>query len=269
MGKVTLNKRTSAQKTDFSHDEMSGAITVIPSASKASTKNFRPPETIKSDFVRLLQHEVPHVNFTFDLIHDWYDHVENVGEHCLIRAQQTPIDWKSKIGNSDMSTNLKVSHDVRIYKGDMVIREDGYVFLLNWMVQNHPNNQATQTILCNTRLTITRMIPAETDMNGYLMHDDMTDVIVDDLPCVHSEYAGRPDFISSQGAAGIAPDHLLNISMQWNRKTRNIRIGDHCKIGNYEYRIINVSIAEVDIDGEHGILILNAKRVAGGYDDQN
>jgi hypothetical protein len=32
----------------------------------------------------------------------------------------------------------------------------------------------------------------------------------------------------------------------------------------FTYRVINVSIAEVSIDQEYGILTLNAKRVEGG-----
>jgi len=55
-----------------------------------------------------------------------------------------------------MSTNFKVTHDIPIHKGDMVIREDGTVFMLNWNVQNHANNFATQSIECNAEIEITR-----------------------------------------------------------------------------------------------------------------
>ena len=34
-----------------------------------------------------------------------------------------------------MSTNFKVTHETPIRKGDMVIREDGIVYLLNWNIQ--------------------------------------------------------------------------------------------------------------------------------------
>ena len=98
------------------------------------------------------------MNFTFELVHDWFDLNEEDYEPIYLRAQQTPIDWKSKIGNSDMSTNFKVTHDIPIYKGDMVIREDGTVFMLNWSVQNHANNQATQSIECNATITVTREV---------------------------------------------------------------------------------------------------------------
>lgn len=260
MGRVTFDRKNSV---DFSN-----VIPTIPSLSAGSIKDFRPPRTIESDFKRLLAHDVPYVNFTFDLIHDWYDHMASDASHTYIRAQQTPIDWKSKIGNSDMSTNFKVPHDVEIYKGDMVIREDGKIYLLNWMIQNHPNNQATQSILCNTALTFLRERKEETDDNGYVIKDAGWDVIVDELPCVHTEYAGRPDYVISQGAAGIAPDHLISVSLQWNSHTREIKIDDQFRLGDYTYRVINVSLSEVDIDMEHGVLLINAKRVAGGYSDE-
>ena len=248
---------------------VSDAVPLIPSVSEESTKNFRPPSTIESDFRRLLAHEVPHVNFTFDLVRDWYEHLEPDAVHTYIRAQQTPIDWKSKIGNSDMSTNFKVTHDIPIHKGDMVIREDGKIYLLNWMIQYHPNNQATQSILCNARLTFRRFCPEETDDNGYQIAPSMFEIIAPEIPCTHTEYAGRPDYMISQGAAGISPDHLITVSVQWNSRTRQIRVNDLFMLGDYEYRIVNVSQAEVDINQEHGVLILNAKRVAGGTDHED
>ena len=117
------------------------AFNTIPQKAELSRKDFRPPPTIEDDFRRQLDHDVPHVNFTFEQVHDWFDMSEDDYVPTYIRAQQTPIDWKSKIGNSDMSTNFKVTHDLPIHKGDIVIREDGVVFMLNWNVQNHANNR--------------------------------------------------------------------------------------------------------------------------------
>ena len=34
----------------------------------------------------------------------------------------------------------------KISKGDIVIREDGNIYVLNWKVQEYPNNQATQAV---------------------------------------------------------------------------------------------------------------------------
>ena len=244
-----------------------GAFDLIPAVKASSRKDFRPPPTIESDFERYLAHDVPHVNFTFELVHDWFAMTEENYEPMYIRAQQTPIDWKSKIGNSDMSTNFKVTHKVPVCKGDMVIREDGMVYLLNWNVQNHPNNQATQSIECNCVVEITRDVDEEVDDNGYLIREAGRKTIVPAIPCSHAEYAGRPDFSASQGQAGIAPDHLITLSVQWNSTTKDVRIGDQFQIGNFTYRVINISVAEVHISRDHGVLILHAKRVAGGAVD--
>lgn len=84
------------------------------------------------------------------------------------------------------------------------------------------------------------------------------------IPISHTEYAGRPDYTAAQGQPGINADHLINVSLQWNEKTKNIRIDDEFVLGAYTYRVVNVSIAEVNIDQTYGVLILNAKRIAGG-----
>lgn len=240
------------------------AKATIPPQAAMSRKDFRPPPTIEDDFRRQLEHDVPHVNFTFELVHDWFDMTEPGYEPIYLRAQQTPIDWKSKIGNSDMSTNFKVTHDIPIYKGDIAIREDGMIFMLNWTVQNHANNQATQSIECNATIEITREVDDELTADGYLLHEGGRSIIVPSMPIVHTEYAGRPDYSTTPGQPGLAPDHLITVHMQWNRYTKNISLNDEFVIGRFTYRVINISIAEVNIDKEYGVLVLNAKRVAGG-----
>lgn len=212
----------------------------------------------------MLDHDVPHVNFTFELVRNWYAINEEGYEPIYLRGQQTPIDWKSKIGNSDMSTNFKVTHDIPIHKGDMVIREDGTIYLLTWNVTSHANNQATQTVECNATTEFTRHFDDITDEEGYLVEEGGYKVIVPPIPISHAEYAGRPDFSSASGQPGMHADHLITVSLQYNDTTKKINLDDRFMIGEFTYRVINVSIAEVNIDKEYGVLILNAKRVAGG-----
>ena len=231
---------------------------------KRSMRDFRPPETIESDFERLLNHDVPHINYTFELLRDWYDQFAEDYQPVFLRGQQTPIDWKSKIGNSDMSANFKVTHKIPIHKGDMVIREDGTVYMLSWNVTNHANNQATQITECNAVIDFTRHFAAEVDEYGYILKPAGPRVIVPAIPCNHLEYAGRPDYEVRQGTPGMTPDHLITVNVQWNPTTRKLRINDEFVIGDFTYRIINISIAEVNIAKEYGVLTLNAKRVAGG-----
>ena len=181
-----------------------------------------------------------------------------------IRGQQTSIDWKSKIGNSDMSTNFKTDYTHNIEKGDYVIREDGMLYMLNWNITLHANNQATQSTECNAIVDIMREYPPEIDEKGYVLMEGGRRPVAAGLPINHTEYAGRPDYSGASLQAGMHPDHLITVSCQWNKTTRQIRLDDEFVLGDFTYRVINISLAEVQIDKDYGVLVLNAKRVAGG-----
>ena len=302
-------------------DDIQSAKTLIPFKEKESYEDFRPPSRIMTDFQRLLKHDVPNVNWTFELVHDWYAVVNvteedlaaltdvklgemyNLGTRILrksvpvedpdddesqfeityyqvnddgtyeetdeyspeyIRGQQTSIDWKSKIGNSDMSTNFKTDYTHKINKGDYVIREDGTLFMLNWNITLHANNQATQSTECNAVVDITREFPPVVDAKGYVLDPGGRRPVAPGLPINHTEYAGRPDYSGASQQAGMHPDHLITVTCQWNKTTRQIRLDDEFVIGDFTYRVMNISLAEVQIDKDFGILVLNAKRVAGG-----
>ena len=296
-------------------DDIQSAKKLIPFKQADSRENFKPPAHIETDFQRLLKHNVPHVNWTFELIHDWY-YAVNVTPESLadytefelkamyrngtrilrmsqmmeekyevfyfelhedgtymptkdyepeyIRGQQTSIDWKSKIGNSDMSTNFKTDYTHKINKGDYVVREDGSLFMLNWNITLHANNQATQSTECNAIVDITREFPPVVDEKGFVLIAGGRRPVAAGLPINHTEYAGRPDYSGASQQAGMHPDHLITVSCQWNPTTRQIRLDDEFVLGDFTYRIMNISIAEVQIDKDYGVLTLNAKRVAGG-----
>ena len=258
---------------------------------------------------------MPHVNWTFELVHDWYrcvkvtpeslaeldemtlkemykcgtrylrlPQVDEEGEYVLffevhedgtyeateeyeaefIRGQQTSIDWKSKIGNSDMSTNFKTDYTHKIEKGDYVIREDGMLYMLNWNITLHANNQATQSVECNAIVDITREFKPIVDKKGFVIRKGGRRPVAAGLPISHAEYAGRPDYSGASQQAGMHPDHLITVYCQWNKTTRQIRLDDEFILGDFTYRVMNISLAEVQIDRDYGILVLNAKRVAGG-----
>ena len=285
---------------------------------RESDEDFRPPAQIESDFERLLRHEVKHVNWTFELIHNWYytstqtdgslaelterqlkemygrgtriiripevtDEKEFTKYYALspdgtyeetdaykpeyIRAQQTSIDWKSKIGNSDMSTNFKTDYTHIVQKGDYVVREDGALYMLNWNITLHANNQATQSTECNAVINIKREVPDIVDSKGILVEEGGWKTICPGLPINHQEYAGRPDYSGASMQAGMHPDHLISVYCQWNPATRKIRLDDRFVIGDFTYKVMNISLAEVQIDKDYGVLTINAKRVAGGTVD--
>ena len=163
-----------------------------------------------------------------------------------LRALYFPINWKSKLGNSDANSNFKTSYDVLIQKGDIVIREDGHIYMLNWQVQNLPNNQTTQAIDCNAMLRFTRYMDEEVDSRGYLVREAHDEEIVPPIPCVYSEYAGRPDYAPSYNTPGINADHLLTVQLQWNARTRNLRTGDEFELLHCKYRIVDLVGTELD-----------------------
>ena len=129
---------------------------------------------------------------------------------------------------------------MRIRKGDIVIREDGRIFMLNWQVQDMPNNQTTQAIVCNAMLTFTRMIPEEVDSRGMLVREAYDDEIAPSIPCVFSEYAGRPDYAPGYNIPGISADHLLTVQVQWNERTRRLRVSDEFRLLHSRYRIVDI-----------------------------
>ena len=237
----------------------------IPKANLTpSTRNFAIPPTILSDYENYLYTDVPHAVFDFTILRSWNDQFKEDYAPTVIRAEYFPINWKSKVGNSDANKNFYTDFNTTILKGDMAVREDGLIVMLNWTIQQYINAQTTQAIECNHYITIKRHVDAKADDRGYLVEAAHDDIIVNHLPCVMSEYAGRPDFSLGQDMPGIHADMLTTISMQWNEETKNVQIGDTFEWSKFTYRVINISHAEVNIDKTHGIITMNARRIAGG-----
>lgn len=235
----------------------------IPSATlTSSTKQFVVPPTIQSDQHNYLMTDIPNAVYDFRLLRDWYDQYKTE-EPIQLRAEHFPINWKSKIGNSDANKNFYTDFDVKIQKGDICIREDGLIVMLNWSVQEYINAQTTQAIECNNMITIRRKVEAMADKRGFKLDDSYEEIIVDDMPCVMSEYAGRPDFAINQNSPGIHADMLTVVNIQYNDRTKNIKIGDEFEQIGFTYRIVNLNWVEVDINRTHGVITLNARRVAG------
>lgn len=240
---------------------------ITPARLTPSARSFYVPPTVQSDFSNLLNTDIPNFTETFRLIHNWNNYqAEDEETFDWLRATYYPIDWKSKMGNSDMSQNIKTDFQVEIHKGDILLREDGQPLMLNWNVQRHINNQATQAVECNHYLTLYRYRPAETDDRGYMIQEAGEDTIIDRMPVCITDYAGRPDYASAIGIPGIQADMLTTGQIQVNELTKTIRINDEYDYGGFRYRIINISWPEVSIDGTYGIINFNAKRVAGKYE---
>lgn len=87
-----------------------------------SSRSFYVPPTSKSDYINLLNTQIDNFTETFTVLTDWYAQFEPGYKPVQIRGTLYPIDWKSKIGNSDMSDNFKTAHGDGfpvMHKGDM------------------------------------------------------------------------------------------------------------------------------------------------------
>ena len=225
---------------------------------------FYIPPTLEQDFIDWLNTDVPNINYDFELVRDWYARSQEGYEPVSLRAMLFSIEWKSKVGNSDANSNFKTSYAVPIRKGDIVIRADGSIFMLNWTVQRHPNNQSTQAIDCNARLEFTRHVDEKLDARGYLLEEAHDAVVAPAIPCVFSEYTGRPDYAASYNTPGISADHLLNVQVQYNPTTKAIRVGDDFMLYGHRYRVVNWVGTEIDMTASYGIINLMARKAAGG-----
>lgn len=237
---------------------------IKPSPLTGSTREFIIPPTILSDYTNYLYTEVPNVVYDFQLLSSWYDKFDETKEPVYLRVEFFPINWKSKVGNSDMNYNFYCNYDVPIKKGDMVIKlDDNSVHMLNWEIQKYINAQTTQAISCNYYVTITRDVKAKADMRGYIVEEAHEETIVDNLPAMFSEYAGRPDFMVSQNSPGVVSDMLSVCDVQVNPSTLNVRVGDKLVWGIFTYRVVSIDQTQIAIGRDHGIIRLYLRRVAG------
>lgn len=175
-----------------------------------------------------------------------------------------PINWKSNFAAADEGVNIRTDFEHKIKKGDLILREDNEYYLLNWAVHNQVNNQPSQAKRCNLLLTIKREVPRQYDEDGYLVSGAGEEVLIDNMPVCAYQYDGRPDYAPSFNTPGIASDALTIIDLQWNENTSKVYIDDEFKWGVSTFRVINIDMSGVDIDGSAGLLKLHARRVAGG-----
>jgi len=257
MGKVLWNRKEELLAQ--------GKISPLYPTTVAPSRNeYKQPERYEDDWITFLLTDNAN-NYWFKQIKNWYTEKDKPDkESAWVRARQTPIQWKSAIGNADMKTNFETSKLWPIHRGDIMIRQDGVIFMLDWQVQVGPIDYNSQTIECNTYFEFKREQNNLTDEDGILIEERPPKIVIPKIPGVCAEYTGRPDFEVSQGTVGITSGDLLTCYVQWNPTTRGLRIGDLFEFGDYQYRVENVSIERVNIHREYGEIMFHARRVVGG-----
>ena len=233
---------------------------------KETQNHFKQPPRFQDDYTRVLMTDHAHTNYWFKLCRDWYEDKDKPEDEAIwIRGEQTPIQWKSAIGNADMKTGFNTDWDIPIYRGDMLIRRsDNKIYMLDWNVQEYPIAQNSQTIECNHYFEFYREMPELTDENGYLIQEKGPQIVIPKIPGVVAEYTGRPDFEVVQSTPGITAVDLLTCYVQWNPITKKMRLNDTFRFGQFTYRVENISIERVEITKTHGEIMFHARRVTGG-----
>lgn len=239
---------------------------IIPPLQKQlSEKGFFVPPALESDFTNFLYTDVPHLNYTFELVGDWYDRDKPDYSPKYIRATAFSINWKSKMNNADNADNFKTNYEHICKKGDYVVEQGNpeNVLIFNWRVARNPNNQATQAQICNLNLVVERDVPEVIDSDAMLVTAATKETIVPAIPALAYIYEGRPDYVITNNTPGVIPDHIVVLQVQYNDKTKMVKTGDEFEWGDYRYRIVNKDPSQVQRNGESGILTFQAKKIAG------
>ena len=100
---------------------------IIPMVHEKSRKDFRPPPTIEDDFRRLLAHDVPHVNYTFELIHDWYT---AHGDKRILKifanqddSDDVDLDLAHQLTEITVSGDIPQIYGYEVVDGDLIAEE--------------------------------------------------------------------------------------------------------------------------------------------------
>lgn len=241
----------------------------IPYVPQGTTKRFRVPRTLAADFDSFLNMDIPNTNMNFELLHNWYDQFDQSYEPTYIRGEIYPDSTKSRYENTDNIMNIRCSVTSGIKKGDMIIEPDNTVYILDWNVHLESNNAPSRALRCNLILNVKRFKNAETDADGFVRRGSSSGYIniVDRLPCNAYRYDGRPEYVTVAGTPGTTPNALTIMTVQYNPKTKNIKINDEFDWGKDTYRIIDIDRVGVDITEQFGTLKLQVKKKEGGLDD--
>lgn len=227
--------------------------------------SFYVPPTLAADFDDFLNTDVPNQVGNFIVLSDWYDQFTEGYKPRIVRGEIYPDSTKSRYENTDNLMNFRASVSSGIKKGDIVIQEQtGTVFVLDWEVSLETNNAPSRALRCNTNLTIKRNVPEETDRYGYLIQEAGEKTIVESIPCNAYRYDGRPEFSAIVGTAGISANSITIVTVQYNKATDDIRIGDRFVWGYETYVVIDIDLFGLSLDGKSGTLRLLAKKEAGG-----
>lgn len=239
-------------------------MTIYPYEAMNTRMRFQIPNTLESDFDEFLKNDIPGAVSTMELLPDWYDQFKEDYEPKEIRIELYPDTAKSRYSNTDNNLNCRASVSSGIKKGDMLRDKAGVIYLLDWEVAPQPNNRASRALRCNAVLSFARHMAEETDEDGYLIAPEHDEVLVDNLPLNAYRFDGRPEYSVYSGTPGVSPAALTVLTVQYNDKTKLLRVNDKFIWGPDTYHIVDINYLGVNLLQEHGAMTVQAMKKAGG-----
>lgn len=235
---------------------------IPPFQPRPSAKKYHIPQTIQSDFERYLYTDVPNVNYWYDGYSNWYTK-EDEQTAYRFRGSQFSINWKSKYSGSDNTQNLRAKIGTPLKKGDLLVREDGRIYVVYWNIEPEINNIRTQVQECNAMSKFVREQAAQVGDDFKLESAESDIVIAEQIPFSISFIQNRFEYDIANNVPGIVPNDTAVVSVQFNEQTRNLQIGDMFEYWGSVRRIVSIVQYEIDIHKTHGLLTFYAEKVAG------
>lgn len=229
-----------------------------------SSSRFYVPRTLKSDFDRFLENDIPGSVGDFVLLPDWYAKEDPEYIPTIIRGELYPDSTKSRYSNTDNNLNFRSGIDSEIKKGDMIIGPDDTIYLLDWDVPPQPNNRMSRALRCNALMTFSTYAQEEVDDDGFLIKEAGWVSLAENLPCNAYRHDGRLEFSANAHIPGVIPNTVTLVSVQLNNRTKKIKADDIFIWGSDTYVIADVNLVGVNMAGTSGVIQLQAKKKAGG-----
>ena len=235
-----------------------------PYVAQGTKNRYYIPKTLASDFTEFLDNDIPNTVMNFEILKSWYEKSKENYEPTYIRGELYSDSSKSRYTNTDHNINIRCDVHSGIRKGDMLIDENGQIYLLDWDVTLQSNNAPSRALKCNMQIEVQRYHEEETDDNGYLIAPEGYRTIAEMIPCNGYRYEGRPEYTTVAGTPGISPDALRLITVQYNEQTKNIREGDVFDWGGARYIVVDIDLVGMDVHGQIGCMTLQARKEPGG-----
>lgn len=214
-------------------------------------------------FEAYIDTDIPNATGDFYVCDDYTTFGNEWKQYRKIRAMTSVINWKSNVGGSDSVHNFRTKLSADIFRGDYVYDPvSGSIGLITYFIDLMPDCKRTQISTCNAQIEIYRDVPEEVDAaTGILISEAGIKNITRKMPAFYSSMYGRFLYEIGNNTPGIMPDQKIELRVQWNPETKNIASGDRFILRGIEHRVMFVTYDYLDIDDEHGFIVLTCERV--------